>query len=62
MVERNDSIDNEPVAFLGDASMRIAVVGCGYVGLVTAACLAELGHQVVGVDDDTHKITLLSKG
>ena len=47
---------------MGDASMRIAVVGCGYVGLVTAACLAELGHEVVGVDDDTHKITLLSKG
>jgi UDPglucose 6-dehydrogenase len=29
---------------------RVAVVGCGHVGVVTAACLAELGHQVVGVD------------
>lgn len=42
--------------------MKIAVIGCGYVGLVTAACLAELGHQVVGVDDDAGKIGALSKG
>jgi UDPglucose 6-dehydrogenase len=42
--------------------MRIAVIGCGYVGLVTAACLAELGHEVVGYDDDPVKQALLEGG
>ena len=36
--------------------MRIAVVGAGYVGLVGAACLAELGHQVVCIDRDAERI------
>jgi UDPglucose 6-dehydrogenase len=42
--------------------MRIAVVGTGYVGLVSAACFAELGHHVVGVDIDAAKIEKLKKG
>jgi UDPglucose 6-dehydrogenase len=42
--------------------MRIAVIGCGYVGLVTAACFAELGHAVVGYDDDPVKQALLQGG
>lgn len=42
--------------------MIIAVVGTGYVGLVSAACLAELGHTVYGVDIDAAKITLLKEG
>ncbi len=42
--------------------MDIAIVGVGHVGLVTAACLAELGHRVVGVDDDAAKIELLQSG
>ncbi len=33
-------------------SRRLAIVGCGHVGAVTAACFAELGHAVVGVDID----------
>lgn len=41
---------------------RIAVVGTGYVGLVTAACLAEIGHQVVALDIDDGKISLLRNG
>jgi UDPglucose 6-dehydrogenase len=32
--------------------MRVTVVGSGYVGLVTGACFAELGHHVVVVDND----------
>ena len=36
--------------------MRIAVVGSGYVGLVSAACLAEIGHEVISVDADLQKI------
>lgn len=42
--------------------MHLAVLGCGYVGLVTGACLADLGHTVVGVDNDPAKIKLLQQG
>src|SRR5437660_5483661 len=42
--------------------MRIAVVGSGYVGLVAGACFADLGHEVVLVDNDQSKITALSDG
>lgn len=42
--------------------MRIAIVGSGYVGLVAAACLAEIGHQVVCVDNDPRKIAALKRG
>jgi UDPglucose 6-dehydrogenase len=42
--------------------MKIAVFGTGYVGLVTAAGLAELGHRVVGADKDGEKIARISSG
>jgi UDPglucose 6-dehydrogenase len=42
--------------------MRIAVVGSGYVGLVTGACLADLGHEVVLVDNDEKKLAALRTG
>ena len=42
--------------------MRIAVVGSGYVGLVTGACFAELGHEVVLVDNDEEKLAELRAG
>jgi UDPglucose 6-dehydrogenase len=42
--------------------MHIAVVGSGYVGLVTAACFAELGHDVFSVDVDQAKIEALKNG
>ncbi|TCD02039.1 UDP-glucose/GDP-mannose dehydrogenase family protein [Erythrobacteraceae bacterium CFH 75059] len=42
--------------------MKIAMVGSGYVGLVTGACLAELGHEVVCVDRDGEKIARLQRG
>ncbi len=41
---------------------RVAVLGLGYVGCVTAACLAELGHQVAGVDRDAHKVESVRRG
>ncbi|HXJ18464.1 MAG TPA: UDP-glucose/GDP-mannose dehydrogenase family protein [Candidatus Polarisedimenticolia bacterium] len=42
--------------------MRISVVGAGYVGLVTGACLAEIGHEVVCTDNDAAKIQTLESG
>jgi UDPglucose 6-dehydrogenase len=42
--------------------MKIAVIGTGYVGLVTAVCLAELGHDVVGTDVVADKIDKASQG
>ena len=42
--------------------MRIVIIGVGHVGLVTAACLAEWGHDVVGVDADESRIELLLHG
>lgn len=40
--------------------MRISVIGCGYLGAVHAACMAKLGHEVVGIDVDARKIAELS--
>ncbi len=42
--------------------MRISVIGTGYVGLVTGACLAEIGHDVVCTDSDVSKIQILESG
>ena len=43
-------------------AMRISVIGCGYLGAVHAACMAELGHDVVGLDVDEAKVALLAQG
>ncbi len=40
----------------------IAVIGLGYVGCVTAACLSGIGHHVTGVDRDEHKVTSVLRG
>ena len=45
-----------------NSKVNICIVGAGYVGLVSGACLAELGHNVVCVDNDPAKIKLLEKG
>src|SRR5580700_3535416 len=42
--------------------MRIAVVGSGYVGLVAGACFADLGHEVILVDNDQQKLAALRNG
>ena len=42
--------------------MKVAVIGTGYVGLVTATCLADSGNDVVGIDKDESKIRTLEEG
>ncbi|MGY1683358.1 hypothetical protein ACI78Z_22030, partial [Geodermatophilus sp. SYSU D01176] len=41
--------------------MRVSVVGCGYLGAVHAASMAELGHEVVGIDVDERKVAALNE-
>ncbi len=45
-----------------ETAKGIAVIGSGYVGTVVAACLADLGHDVVGVEIDTDKLESLNRG
>ena len=42
--------------------MKVCVIGAGYVGLVTAACLAEMGNSVVGLDVDANRVAALGRG
>jgi UDPglucose 6-dehydrogenase len=43
-------------------SLKLSVVGCGYLGATHAACMSSLGFDVVGVDTDPEKIAMLAKG
>ena len=42
--------------------MKLTIIGTGYVGLVTGTCFAEVGHDVVCVDNDSAKVSLLKSG
>ena len=42
--------------------MKVCMIGTGYVGLVSGTCFAEIGHDVVCVDNDVHKIEVLNNG
>src|SRR6266481_5629276 len=42
--------------------MNLAIIGTGYVGLVTGACFAEVGHRVICVDNDAAKVKMLREG
>ena len=42
--------------------MKLAVIGCGYVGLVSGSCLAEAGHEVIATDNDSARIATLQAG
>src|SRR5256884_4383429 len=51
-----------PYTTLFRSLLRLSVIGCGYVGLVTGACLAEAGHEVVCTDIDRDRIAKLQDG
>ena len=42
--------------------MKIAVIGTGYVGLVTGTCLAETGNRVICMDVDEKKVEMMKRG
>ncbi|MGW9331758.1 UDP-glucose 6-dehydrogenase, partial [Bosea sp. NPDC055594] len=42
--------------------MRVTMIGSGYVGLVSGACFADFGHEVICVDLDAGKIAALNRG
>ncbi|MDN5788950.1 MAG: UDP-glucose 6-dehydrogenase, partial [Pseudorhodobacter sp.] len=42
--------------------MKIAMIGTGYVGLVSGVCFSDFGHEVVCADKDPHKIEMLQRG
>ena len=42
--------------------MKLSVIGCGYVGLVTGSCLADAGHEVLATDNDAARIAALQAG
>jgi UDPglucose 6-dehydrogenase len=51
-----------PAEQKGETILRLTVIGCGYVGLVTGACLAAAGHEVHCTDIDEKRINLLKSG
>jgi UDPglucose 6-dehydrogenase len=42
--------------------MKVCVIGTGYVGLVTGACLAQIGHHVICIDNNSEKVVLMQSG
>ena len=55
-----DTATHEGAASRG--ALRISVIGCGYLGAVHDACMAALGHEVIGIDVDARKVEALAAG
>ena len=43
-------------------TLKLSVIGCGYLGATHAACMSSLGFEVIGIDTDENKVDLLSRG
>lgn len=57
-----DATSSDPGSQTTEDQLQISVIGCGYLGAVHAACMASLGHRVVGIDTDSTKIRSLNQG
>ena len=55
------AVDRKPEFFKG-AQLKVAIIGCGYVGLPLALRFAEAGHKVTGFDTDPQKVSMLNAG
>jgi UDP-N-acetyl-D-glucosamine dehydrogenase len=53
--------DRRPEFFKG-AQLKVAIIGCGYVGLPLALRFGEAGHKVTGFDTDPNKVSMLNAG
>ena len=62
LLSRHVVLGCAPNAPRTSTSMKMTVIGCGYLGATHAACMAELGHDVLGVDIDADKISRLRSG
>src|SRR5688572_5267261 len=49
-------------AEINESNLTISVIGCGYLGTVHAACMADFGHRVIGIDADADKVKSLTAG
>ena len=61
-MRHDGDMTDAPGEDLRSLSMKIAMIGTGYVGLVSGVCFSDFGHEVVCVDKNSQKVEMLEKG